>query len=321
MTGRERIIRVAVGLIVIGVILYIGFGLVLARIPTWGATPGEVTRDLPGDALMPDPAVNWTHAITIDAPAAVVWQWIAQIGERRGAFYSYTFIENRMGNGDVYHNADRIVPEWQNPKPADSLIGGGLPLELNSLDPGKWLLGISTGEMGWTWLWYVEPIDGGHTRLLIRNHIQPTGGASDPLIGTVINLGGFVMEQGMMQGIKARAEGNAPGPYNETFELILWLLTLAAGLAAGVFFVLFKDWGVPLLTGIAAVIALLLFTFVQPAVWVRVVVDVALWTGLAWYFLAQRASKLTPRPSPNVRPSTSTFRPKRKGANPSGRVG
>src|SRR6185312_9811588 len=52
-----------------------------------------------------------TRAIAISAPADQVWPWIAQLGQGRGGFYSYDFLENLVGC-DIY-GADRIVPEWQ----------------------------------------------------------------------------------------------------------------------------------------------------------------------------------------------------------------
>ena len=38
----------------------------------WGATDAEVARTYPGDELVPDPWVNATRAIDIDAPPAAV---------------------------------------------------------------------------------------------------------------------------------------------------------------------------------------------------------------------------------------------------------
>src|SRR6185295_17289451 len=79
----------------------------------WGATDEEVKMALPGDEVTPQPKLNATHAITIRAPVSDAWRWLAQIGQRQGGFYSYTWLENLVGCR--MHNADRIVPEWQNP--------------------------------------------------------------------------------------------------------------------------------------------------------------------------------------------------------------
>ena len=53
-----------------------------------------------------------TRAITITTPADHVWPWIAQLGQGRGGFYSYDWLENLVAHIDI-HNADQIVPEWQ----------------------------------------------------------------------------------------------------------------------------------------------------------------------------------------------------------------
>src|SRR5438270_6783401 len=74
----------------------------------WGATDEEVARDWPGDEMAPAAASVATRAITIHAPAEAVWPWIDQIGQERGGFYSYSWLENLFGAR--IHNADRILP-------------------------------------------------------------------------------------------------------------------------------------------------------------------------------------------------------------------
>jgi hypothetical protein len=77
----------------------------------WGATDAEVRKKLPGDELMPHPKWGYTHAVTIKAPVAEVWPWIVQMGQGKAGFYSYEFLENLVGCD--FHNADRIIPEFQ----------------------------------------------------------------------------------------------------------------------------------------------------------------------------------------------------------------
>ena len=60
---------------------------------TWGASDDEVTAVLPGDELVSAHTPRTTRALTIDAPIAAVWPWLAQIGEDRGGFYSYSVLE------------------------------------------------------------------------------------------------------------------------------------------------------------------------------------------------------------------------------------
>ena len=79
---------------------------------TWGATEEEAQKPLPGDEFVPDPAYMTTRAITIEAPPEDVWPWLVQVGQDRGGFYSYEWLENIFGL-DI-HNADEIISEWQN---------------------------------------------------------------------------------------------------------------------------------------------------------------------------------------------------------------
>ncbi len=295
MKTRERIKRVVIGWIAVALILFVGFALVLQMIPTWGATSEEVARQFPGDELISDATVNWTHAITINAPAEQVWGWIAQIGERRGAFYSYTFIENQMGNGDVYHNAERVVPEWQNPKPGDVLISGALPMTVYQVVPNKQLIGYMHSAFDWVWSWNLEAADPAHTRLIVRMRIAMPPSASNPLIDYGIAMGGFVMEQGMLQGIQARVEGNIPPFYSEALQIALWLVALAVGVIAAVFFVMFQESRLPFTLAVGSVVVLFVFTFWQPLLWTRVMMDLVLLSGLTW-FAAQKYLERSVRP-------------------------
>ncbi|HEX6387426.1 MAG TPA: hypothetical protein VF177_22390 [Anaerolineae bacterium] len=159
MSLKTTLIRLMTGMVILAIVLILSFALSLPAIERWGATDEEVATTQPGDELLPDPIIIWTNSITIDAHPAEVWPWIAQIGDTRGGFYSYTFIENRVGSitgatgyNVVYRNASRIVPEWQNPAPSDEIIQD--TLKIRAVKPGEWLLAeaIPT-DFGWTWLW------------------------------------------------------------------------------------------------------------------------------------------------------------------------
>jgi hypothetical protein len=58
---------------------------------TWGATAAERTEPLPCDQLRPNAAVQADRALSIDAPAAIVFSWLCQL---RVAPYSYDIIDN-----------------------------------------------------------------------------------------------------------------------------------------------------------------------------------------------------------------------------------
>jgi len=281
MTARTRLVRLIAGLALVAAILIVAFAVLLPWMHHWGATDAEIAGTFPGDDLLTQPTVNWTHAIDIKAPPEQVWPWIAQMGEGRGGFYSYTFIENIVAGKDVYHNANRIVPELQQPAPGDTLIGGMMSTLM--IEPGQWLLGSApAGDFGWTWLWSIAPYDTGQTRLVIRMKIQSPPEMNNPIITFVFDAGGFIMERKMMEGIKLRAEGGTEQPFAQVVEIILWAIAFLAGVAAGVLFLIQRRWLPPLVVGIAAVLVLLALTYWQPALWIRIILDIGLLAGLWW---------------------------------------
>jgi hypothetical protein len=105
----------------IAIVAGVAAGVVLARRwqLRWGANAEELAGALPGDELIARPDLTATRAITARAPAARVWPWIAQLGQARGGFYSYDFLENLVGCN--IHSAARVVPEWQDIKPGDKV--------------------------------------------------------------------------------------------------------------------------------------------------------------------------------------------------------
>jgi hypothetical protein len=98
----------------------------------WGATDEEVSMTLPGDSAIcgasgqgcPSGQVVSisTRAVTIHAPAAMVWRWLIQTGIGRGGWYSHEWLENLLATGS--QNTSEIKPEWQSVK---SGIVGCLP--------------------------------------------------------------------------------------------------------------------------------------------------------------------------------------------------
>lgn len=288
MSARTRIIRLLGGLALVVALLTVAFALLPGWIHTWGATDEEVARAMPGDELLSDPALIWTHGITILARPEEVWPWIAQIGDDRGGFYSYTFIENLIDPEDQYHNADEIILAFQNPQPGEGMIMDYLTVR--TVEPGQYLLAELAGvaELGWTWIWHLYPSGEDATRLVVRMQIQPAAELGNPAITYVMDVGGFVMERRMMEGIKIRAEGGREPAGIEAIEIGLWLLALLAGLGGAVLFLLRKAWHIPLLVGVLAVLSLLLFTFVQPPIWIRVLVDAVLLGGLVAFVLTER---------------------------------
>jgi hypothetical protein len=176
-----------------------------AWVMTWGASPDEVMRPLPGDELLAPADVVATRAITIDAPPSAVWPWLVQMGPGRAGAYTYDWVENLFGLR--MHSADRIHPEWQNLQVGDVVRSRedrpGMRVEI--LEPERTLSNRS--EAGdWVWTFALVPQDGG-TRLLSRNRIAMRGAAAGQRLGMlVMEPGSLVMERKMLHGIKERAE-------------------------------------------------------------------------------------------------------------------
>lgn len=289
---KNIFVRFTAGLGVLAITLFTCFAWATAQIPHWGATPEEVARRLPGDELAPEPLLNWTNAIEINAPPEQVWPWVAQLGDTRGGFYSYTFIEDRVGalagaaDYNVnYENADRIHAEWQNPQPDDGLIQGSL--KIREVKTGQYLLGeaVDPNIFQWVWLWHLSPLqNGAHTRLIVRFRIQLPNADENPTLTTMMTVGGFVMQQRMLHGLKLWAEGGVEPTYIEGLEIALWLVTLFIGLAATVLYMLQAEWGRPLAVAVISVCTLIALTFIQPEIWVRILINLMLLVGLWWVY-------------------------------------
>ena len=190
----------------------------------WGATHLDRIAALPGDALSPYATAVVTHAVNIDAPAEAVWRWLVQIGQDRGGFYSYSFLENLAGCD--MHNTFRIVPEWQQRAIGDAVwfsspkrFGGRARMvaavvepmrSLVLVTPADWEL-VRTGKEGLdtTWTFALQRKGVNTTRLIARLR----SAANVPLGGRVINSlfwepAHFAMERKMLLTIKKLAEAN-----------------------------------------------------------------------------------------------------------------
>jgi len=181
----------------------------------WGTTEAELQAALPGDSPDRDPVFEVNHAITIDAPPASVWPWLVQIGQDRGGFYSYDWLENLFGLN--IHNADRVHPEWQDRSEGDLVRAA----------PVDWLGGALGEDLGWRvthieservmvlrwWGTFVlAPLSGDKTRMLVRSKVSdpkiPVWGAA--ISFATFELPHFIMERRMLIGIKQRVEHQPP---------------------------------------------------------------------------------------------------------------
>ncbi|MGD0005129.1 MAG: hypothetical protein ABSE06_12960 [Anaerolineaceae bacterium] len=190
----------------------------------WGASDQELGRSWLGDDLVPHPRGGFTHAITIHAPISQVYPWIAQIGQDKGVFYSYEFLENLIGCN--IHNADHLLPGCQEVKPGDILWmhpKAGVPIELVEAGHGfvmHGMLNTATGEtipagaalpanfVNVSWLFYFYEIEGDCTRFVTRWRLDCPPGFKNELMNGRWGLKSIasVMDFKMLKGVRQHAE-------------------------------------------------------------------------------------------------------------------
>ncbi len=144
------------------------------------------------------------HAIEIEAPADRVWPWLAQLGQDRGGFYSYEWLENLAGCR--MRNADRIHAEWQHRE-----IGEKVMLHpLNGLPVSRFEPGREIALEGWG-SFAVEPLGERRSRVVCRGEPHDSALYTAYYV-SFIELPHFLMERRMLLGIKERAERDALRP-------------------------------------------------------------------------------------------------------------
>jgi hypothetical protein len=192
----------------------------------WGATGREARRVYPGDELAPEVQSVATRAITIQAPPAQVWPWIVQVGEDRAGFYSYTWLEN-LFRADM-NNADRIHPEWQTRQVGEIVwlarkdrYHGTARTVVAAYEPGHAMVLVSPQDyeklvkrgppIDGAWTFVLEPQGEGASRLIMRSRGRSAGWLRRAFDLCIFDPAHFIMERGMLLGVKRRAEGFRPG--------------------------------------------------------------------------------------------------------------
>lgn len=208
---------VAVLMAILAVFASLAYLIMRPQILKWGAKPDEAERAMAGDELISNPILVATRAISIKAGPERVRFWLAQMGQGRGGFYSYAWLENLIGL--EIHNSDRIIPELQDLKPGDLIpFWRGSGVNAVVVEPPRLLVLAGTlnppkghsaggGAVGGTWVFALDEPEAQLTRLIVRSRVagfQPAW-LSTPSM-RVLEPVHFMMEQKMLRGIKARAE-------------------------------------------------------------------------------------------------------------------
>jgi len=212
---RARTIRVVTAVALVVPTAYLA--LARKRCLTWGSTPEDVSRTMPGDDLLSNPDIVSTRSISIVAQVGSIWPWLVQMGPGRGGVYTYDWIENLFGLN--IHSTDEILPQFQNLKVGDvqQLGTRGPRLRVEVLDPEQAMV-LRSEDGNWVWAFGLYP-EGEGTKLVSRNRIA-TSHAS-PLLRAFTTLimepGSLVMERKMLLGIRRRAETLAHNPGSTSF--------------------------------------------------------------------------------------------------------
>ena len=183
----------------------------LSRLPV-RPLDDESGRPLPGDDVLPNPKGHWTNAITIRGRPDDIWPWLAQMGCRRGGWYSY----DGLDNGGV-RSANKIIPELQRVEVGDLFAGTPTADDgffVAKVEPERVL--VLTANAGnlyrAAWAFVLEPIDDRMTRLITRS----SGTYERRLVALGLHLIGhpvhFGMQRKQLLNIKRRVETRLPAP-------------------------------------------------------------------------------------------------------------
>jgi hypothetical protein len=180
-----------------------------------GATTSEAHSALPGDNLVPDAQIQTTRAITIHAPVATVWPWVAQLGYHRGGWYTNARLDKLLWRIDN-PSADRILPEFQHLEVGDTVPDGpeGMArFTVAAITPGRLLAlhdpdGTHIPHTNFSWTFMLQETDAGSTLLILRTRATyPQRWWTTPLAYLALGPADYVMAHVMMlRGIKERAE-------------------------------------------------------------------------------------------------------------------
>ena len=173
---------------------------------SWGTTPDDVARAMPGDALIADPTQTETTAVTINAPPGDIWPWLVQIGYQRGGLYSYDWLDRLFRFLDR-PSTTRILPEFQQLAAGDKIYFGRQELTVAVLEPPRALaLSYHGYGMEWVWQFGLYPIDDRRTRLVTRSTERTARTPLSWLVMQTMDPAAFVMTRRMLLNLKDRAE-------------------------------------------------------------------------------------------------------------------
>ncbi|MBW0105049.1 polyketide cyclase [Pseudonocardia sp. KRD291] len=157
----------------------------------WGVRDGEILRPYPCDDFVTASALQLWRGVTVEAPAEVVWPWVAQI---RLAPYSYDWVDN------LGRRSPRELAGLSEPQVGERFTtAGGRELgRIVSVTPGTQLTGTIIGAF---MSYVVLPQDRDTTRLLLKVVMQ-----INRWVGIGLSVGDLVMARRQLLNFKNLAE-------------------------------------------------------------------------------------------------------------------
>lgn len=157
----------------------------------WGVSGSEILRSYPCDDFVTSPTLRAWRGVHVEAPADVVWPWVAQV---RLAPYSYDWIDN-LGRRSPRELAG--LPEPQVGDRFTTAAGRELG-RIVSVDPGKQLTGTIMGAF---MSYVLVPQEQDTTRLLLKVVMRASRWTAPGL-----SVGDLIMARRQLLNLKQLAE-------------------------------------------------------------------------------------------------------------------
>jgi hypothetical protein len=162
----------------------------------WGVTDSEISRSYPCDDFVVSPALQAWRGVHVEAPAELVWPWIAQV---RIAPYSYDWIDN------LGHRSPQQLVGLPEPEVGERFTtAGGRKLgRIVAVEPGKELTGTIMGAF---MSYVLAPQEHDRTRLLLKVVMRTTR-----LAAVGLSVGDLIMARRQLLNLKQLVERHHQG--------------------------------------------------------------------------------------------------------------
>jgi len=189
----------------------------------WGSPPTIQHLSLAGDALTT--GNRHIRAVLIDGTPDEIWPWLLQMGQDRGGFYSYEWLEN-IFRADM-HNIYELRSELQHPRVVGDTVwlagrhhynGTGYQ-RIGAITPHQSF--VMVDEEDYTrlehgrkakacWAFYLHPQSNSKTWLIAGSYQSDGSPGRNVLRYFFYEVPHFIMERKMLRTIKRLVEQNKP---------------------------------------------------------------------------------------------------------------